>query len=366
MGGSTLALAGDTMLGRGVAEALTADPTRRLVAEEVAERAASVDAFMLNLECCISDRGDPFPDPGKPFFFRAPPVAAERLAQLGVTAVTLANNHALDFGPVALLDTLRHLANVGIATVGAGADMAAACAPAHVDCGRTRLRLVAFSDHPGAYAAGRDSPGVAFADLEAGPPPWALRAACPDADAEATVVTPHWGPNMVAHPVERVRHGADALVAAGATLVAGHSAHVFQAVTSRVLFDLGDFLDDYAVDPDLRNDFGLLWLVDLDSGAVRRIRALPLALDYCHTRVASPEEADWIVGRLRDLCRPLGTRVERAGDLIAFEPVRVAEPRDHANGRDSNDLGPGPRRVHDDPGSVGSDARGPRRGGDRR
>jgi hypothetical protein len=326
MGPGTLALAGDTMLGRGVAAALIADPARPLVAEQVAEHASSADAFVVNLECCVSDRGDPFPDPRKPFFFRAPPMAAERLAQLGVSAVTLANNHALDFGPVALLDTLRHLADVGIATVGAGAHEADARAPAHIDCGHSRLRLVAFSDHPAAYAAGDDSPGIAFADLDAGLPAWVVRATCPDADADAVVVTPHWGPNMVAHPLARIRRAADALVAAGATLVAGHSAHVFQAVISDVLFDLGDFLDDYAVDPDLRNDLGLLWLVELDAGAVRQIRALPLALDHCYTRVASREEADWIAGRLQDLCRPLGTRVERAGGLIAFEPARVGEP----------------------------------------
>jgi poly-gamma-glutamate synthesis protein (capsule biosynthesis protein) len=54
-----------------------------------------------------------------------------------------------------------------------------------------------------------------------------------------------------------VRTAAEALVAAGATLVAGHSAHIFHGVAGRVLFDLGDFLDNYAVDPELRNDLGL-------------------------------------------------------------------------------------------------------------
>src|SRR5437016_1104357 len=103
---ATLALAGDTMLGRGVAEVLAADPAAPLVAPEVVEHIAQADAFVLNLECCISDRGSRFPDPRKPFFFRAPPVAAARLAELGVDAVTLANNHALDYGTEALLDTL--------------------------------------------------------------------------------------------------------------------------------------------------------------------------------------------------------------------------------------------------------------------
>jgi poly-gamma-glutamate capsule biosynthesis protein CapA/YwtB (metallophosphatase superfamily) len=317
---ATLALAGDTMLGRGVAEALIADPARPLVAPEVAERIASADACVLNLECCISDRGTPFPDPHKPFFFRAPPVAAERLAELGVSAVTLANNHALDYGAVALLDTLDHLAAAGIAAVGAGADDASARAPGLLDCGGLRLRIVAFSDHPAAYAAGADEPGIAFADLRSGPPEWALRAVRPGADADAVLVTPHWGPNMVAQPSDQARRAAEALVAAGAALVAGHSAHVFQGIATRALFDLGNFLDDYAVDPELRNDLGLLWLVEIGIGGPCRIRALPLALDYCFTRQASADEAEWIARRLRDLCAPFGSAVERTGGLIEVQP----------------------------------------------
>jgi poly-gamma-glutamate synthesis protein (capsule biosynthesis protein) len=119
---ATIALAGDTMLGRGVAGSLMRDRAAPLVAPEVVEQLARADAVVLNLECCISDGGTPFPDPAKRFLFRAPPVAAERLAELGVDAVTLANNHALDYGPQALLDTLRHLERAGVAAVGAGAD----------------------------------------------------------------------------------------------------------------------------------------------------------------------------------------------------------------------------------------------------
>src|ERR687886_151571 len=96
----------------------------------VVEVAGEADLFVLNLECCVSQRGSPGRLRGKPFFFRAPPAAAELLAALGVDCVTLANNHALDFGAVALADTLRHLAAAGIATVGAGPDLAAARRPA--------------------------------------------------------------------------------------------------------------------------------------------------------------------------------------------------------------------------------------------
>src|SRR6266545_3354160 len=119
MAAITVALAGDTMLGRGVAETLLEAPCTPLVAPELLELTRSADLFVCNLECCVSSRGSPWP--GKRFHFRAPPVAAERLAELGVDLVTLANNHAMDFGPLALRDTIEHLAAAGVATVGAGA-----------------------------------------------------------------------------------------------------------------------------------------------------------------------------------------------------------------------------------------------------
>jgi poly-gamma-glutamate synthesis protein (capsule biosynthesis protein) len=312
-----LALAGDTMLGRGVAERLRLEPPSSLFAPELLEAVREADLFVLNLECCISTRGEPWPDPLKPFFFRAPPAAADALALLGVSCVTLANNHALDFGPQALLDTLAHLEGAGIPWVGAGDGEEAARRPAVLTGpGGFRLAVVGVTDHPREYAAGAGRPGVAFADLRSGPPRWLLDA-IGAADADAVLVTPHWGPNMATEPEPQVRAGAAALLRAGATLVAGHSAHVFQGIEGRVLYDLGDFVDDYRVDPRLRNDLGLLFLVTLDERGPRRLEALPLRLDYCRTRLADGEDAAWIRRRFSQACRAYGTRVgEQDGRLV--------------------------------------------------
>ena len=73
----TVALAGDTMLGRGVAQALATTPPEALVAPEIVAAMSQADLVVLNLECCISERGRPWEVPGKPFFFRARP---ERLS----------------------------------------------------------------------------------------------------------------------------------------------------------------------------------------------------------------------------------------------------------------------------------------------
>jgi poly-gamma-glutamate capsule biosynthesis protein CapA/YwtB (metallophosphatase superfamily) len=307
-----LALAGDTMLGRLVADAI-ADTRAVPVDREVIAAAAEADLFVLNLECCISAGGERWHAPGKPFFFRAPPVAAELLAEMGVDCVTLANNHALDYGTEALLDTFEHLREVRISWVGAGVDEAAARAP----CLLGRLAVLGASDHPRDYAAAADRPGIAWVD----PPGWLPDAiAAASRLADAVLVTPHWGPNMTAEPPPYVRDAADALVRAGATVVAGHSAHVFHGVSGRVLYDMGDFIDDYRVDPHLRNDLGLLFLVDLDAAGPRRIEAIPLKLDFCHTGLARGEDAAWIAQRFTAACADLGTPVTEVDGRLVIDP----------------------------------------------
>jgi poly-gamma-glutamate synthesis protein (capsule biosynthesis protein) len=271
------------------------------------------DLCILNLECCISERGAPAS--AKTFHFRAPPIAVEALANLGVDCVTLANNHALDFGPDALLDTFVHLASGGIAWVGAGPDVASARAPVVLEAGGFRLGVLALADHPSDDAARATRPGVAYANLASGGvPDWVVEKIAA-LDADAILVTPHWGSNMAAEPMAHVRAAARALVAAGVTLIAGHSAHVFHGVASRVLYDLGDFLDDYRVDWKLRNDLGLLFLVDL---AGSRVEAIPLKLEFAHTRFADGEDAAWIRRRFAHACAAFGTAVtEEDGRLVS-------------------------------------------------
>ncbi len=305
------------MLGRSVADALARSAPDTLVAPEIVELAREADLFVLNLECCISERGQPWPDPRKPFFFRAPPAAAELLALLGVDCVSLANNHALDFGEEALLDTFEHLRAAGIAWVGAGADEAEARAARVLELDGFGLGVLAFADHPLDFAAGPARPGIALADLWSGPVPDWVGRAIGDVEAEAVLVTPHWGPNMTPSPVAHVRAAARGLIDAGAALVAGHSAHVFHGVEGRALYDLGDFLDDYAVSSTLRNDLGLFFLVDVDARGPTRIEAVPLKLDYCHTRLADGDDAAWIRRRFREACAELGTEVvEERGRLV--------------------------------------------------
>lgn len=313
-----IGLLGDVMLGRCVGAELGSNAADDAWSPDLRRLADGLDAVVGNLECCISTRGEPTRAiPGKPFFFRAPPAAVGALAALGVRAVSLANNHALDFGEEALADTLEMLHNAGIATVGAGFGPAAARLGAVVQAGGARVGVVALTDHPRQYAAADGRWGVAYTDLRHAPPRWVLRELERlRSGADFVLAFPHWGPNMgtSTQPWQRAR--AAELLAAGATLVAGHSAHVFHGVERHpagyALYDLGDALDDYAVDPVRRNDLGLLaiWRPAGDP----ELELVGLRLRYAHTGLACGQDADWIAARLASACGGGGIAIERVSE----------------------------------------------------
>ncbi|HEY8481272.1 MAG TPA: CapA family protein [Spirillospora sp.] len=319
----TVALAGDTMLGRGVADEIAMSGTRGLFSRGVRDAFAEADLALLNLECCVSSRGRRWDPAGKAFHFRAPPEAAGALADLGVDCVTLANNHALDYGPDALEDTLRHLAEAGIRAVGAGSDAREAWEGVVLEAGGVRIAVMGITDHPSDFAAAPGRPGVAYADLEKGlPQELTDRIRRLRRGGDVVFVLPHWGPNMTREPPSYVRRAAKGLLDAGAVLVAGSSAHVFHGVAwaaSPVIFDMGDFIDDYVVNASLRNDLGLLFLVTLDRAGPTRIEAVPLRLDYARTRLAGGADHEWITGRFAEACAAFGTRVVQEDHRLVVE-----------------------------------------------
>jgi hypothetical protein len=127
------------------------------------------------------------------------------------------------------------------------------------------------------------------------------------------IAFPHWGPNMTTEPAPWQRERAAEMLEAGATLVAGHSAHVFHGVERYrggvALYDLGDSLDDYRLDARMRNDLGVfaLWR----PGAEPELELAGLRLRYACTELAAGDDADWIAARLGATCGSLGTAIER-------------------------------------------------------
>jgi len=117
----TLAFAGDVHFEGGARAALSGGLA------PITPALSRADLTVVNLETAITVRGDR--EPTKAFTFRAPPSAFSTLKQAGIDVVTMANNHALDYGQVGLADSLAASREAGLPVVGAGVDEDAAFAP---------------------------------------------------------------------------------------------------------------------------------------------------------------------------------------------------------------------------------------------
>ena len=325
----TLALVGDVMLGRLVNERIAVRPPEAFWGDVLPVLKAA-DAVFANLECAITEHRQPWSRAFKVFHFRADPAATEVLRAANIRFVSLANNHSLDFEEQGLLDTLGHLDAAEIAHAGAGRNIAEAMAPAVVEVAGLAVGVIALTDNEPLFAAGLDRPGTYYTEIRADREvldPIAARVAQLRAEgADLVVLTAHWGPNMVAAPRPRFRAFARAALALGVDLFHGHSAHVFQGVEVRdgglILYDTGDFLDDYAVDPELRNDWSFVFLVEADAQGLRGLRMIPVRIDMARVGLAAGTEFEAIRDRMRARSAEFGTTLEITdeGLTLAIRP----------------------------------------------
>ncbi|MGH7630105.1 MAG: CapA family protein [Gemmatimonadales bacterium] len=322
----TLALAGDVMLGR-----LVNDIILRCGADypwgDVLPLIRSSDLFLVNLECALTAQANRwFGAEPKPFHFRAEPSAVETLRLAGVDFVSLANNHIGDFGPEGLLETIGVLDRAGIAHAGAGPTAAAACAPARLIAKGCAVSVVAFADHPEEWAAWDTTPGLNYAPVSLSPADLEyVESVLTDArkQADLLICSYHWGPNMCPRPAVEFREFAHRLIGAGVDVFWGHSAHVVQAIEvvdgRLILYDTGDFLDDYATDPRLRNDLSALFLLRLGPAGGGRLDLVPVHIASGQVRLAQGADHDWIVRRIVELSAEFGTELAAGPDGVSLE-----------------------------------------------
>lgn len=320
----TFALTGDVMLGRGVDQRLRNEPPERPWSD-LLDPLRTADMTLSNLESPIAASGQPWQETHRVFHFRAAPHAIDVLKAAGVDCVNLANNHALDFGREALIETLERLDDAGIAHVGAGRNLKEARRPVVLDRRGLRIGILGACDDPPEYAAAAESAGTHRIGIdESGLHQLHELVADLRDRCDVVILSIHWGPNMRLQPTESFERFARTVVDAGVNLYHGHSAHVFQGIEWRgrrvILYDTGDFLDDYAVDPERHNDWGLLYRGEISAGRVDRLEVIPVLLELARTRTARGPEVAAIRHRLESLCRPFGTVISDDAPPWRVEP----------------------------------------------
>ncbi len=248
---------GDVMLGRGLA-----DLSNPFAAVRPWLRAA--DLTLGNLECVIAEDTESSP-PGALY---APPVVTVQLRNAGFDLLSLANNHALDLGPQGLAETVARLEGAGIAPVGLDP------APLIRQVGHVRLAFLAFNAVP------------PFFETDVSPDRESLRwdparaAEAVDmarAQADALIVSIHWGYEYETQVDPAQREAARILSEAGADLVLGHHPHVVQGTDlvsgHFVAYSLGNFVFDQQQGETGR---GLALRAFFDERGLRAVQALPV------------------------------------------------------------------------------------------
>jgi hypothetical protein len=237
----TLAFGGDVHFASQLA-ALLVDPSKGL--SELRPYLATADLAMVNLETAITTRGSEQP---KKFHFRAPATSLDALAGAGVDVVTMANNHAVDYGRQGLDDTLAARDRSPVPVVGVGRDRDDALSPAVLTAERLRVAFLGATQVPdwtlATWPAGPGRAGVAAAA-----DPARLVQAVREARrrADVVVVYLHWGTDYTDCPNPLQRRTAAALAEAGADVVVGTHAHRVQGAgwlgATYVDYGLGNFV----------------------------------------------------------------------------------------------------------------------------
>jgi poly-gamma-glutamate capsule biosynthesis protein CapA/YwtB (metallophosphatase superfamily) len=302
---TTTTVAGDIMLGRGVAAAHPGDlgaPLRPL-----ARRLRSADLTVGNLESTLSDDGLPR-QPGDDSF-AADPAVVPALAAAGFDVLSLANNHTGDYGTEAFRQTLRRIDRSSIRRVGAGTDAPDAWRPVVLRRDGTSFGFVAFNAIGETPRATANGPGAAEVRMQprTGPLNRADLGRLTEtitrlADrVDVVIALPHWGDQYTNVPVPDQRRVGAAMIDAGADLVVGGHPHWVQGVQVHrdrlVVHSLGNFIFDMDFYPE--NEEGVLlelvWWDDELMGA----RFVPYVIggDFV-PRLASGPRADDTMDRL--------------------------------------------------------------------
>ena len=330
-GDTRLGFVGDVMLGRSVADRWVddgdADPTG--VWGSMLPRLEALDGLIANLECCISDRGEQWPD--KTYYFRSPPTfAIPALEAAGASFVSIANNHILDYREQGLRDTRTHLSDADIAHAGAGADREVALEPTVFEAGDVRVAAFGLTDQSAAFAATDDEPGTAYATLDPGRP--GTRALVDDVldradalDPDLVVASLHWGPNWETEPRAVHERFGRWLVDRGVDVVHGHSAHVLQGVEvydgSPIIYDAGDFVDDYVDYIDrqgVHNKRSALFELVVRDGDLVELEVVPIHIVDEAATLAEGEVATLVRDTVSERSQPYGTPVERDEDRLTI------------------------------------------------
>ncbi|MDH4298528.1 MAG: CapA family protein [Cyclobacteriaceae bacterium] len=312
----TIGITGDVMLGR------TLD---RIISQrgfdypwgDLLPLMKETDFNLINLETTLTNSERKV---YKTFNFRSDPENIQSLINANIAVANLANNHIKDFAGEGLLETIETLDAAGIKHVGAGRNRDDALEPAVIMEKGIIVGFLGLTDNEPGWIANH-GPGINYVDLTHKEEKARILHSIENLSKEADIiiVSIHWGDNMREKPEPGFVNFAHAMVGHGANVIHGHSAHILQGIeyyhNSLILYDTGDFVDDYAVDPELRNDLSAFFTMKVDKSGVLNLKLVPTRIFDYQVNRAMHEDHEWVIQRIKKLSSVFDTQIDNQGNL---------------------------------------------------
>ncbi|MDP4001427.1 MAG: CapA family protein [bacterium] len=269
---SSMIFVGDIMLSRSVGDLMAVKNNYNWPFEKISDFLKSADLTFANLETPISNRGVKV---GSIYSFRSNPKVVEGLIFAGFDVLSVANNHAWDYGRDAFSDTLYHLAEAGISYVGGGHNEYEAHTGVIKKVGKTDVGFLGYTNLlPKSVSATGDSAGVAVLDEAKMVDDIQLM----KSRSQLVFFSFHCGEEYIAlHNAsqERIAHKA---IDAGADLIIGHHPHVVEDIEEYkgkyIVYSLGNFVFDQNFS--VETMIGLAVKVWLKDSKINRLEKIPI------------------------------------------------------------------------------------------
>ena len=275
----TLGFVGDIMLDRQIKKAImeSGGGNYSFPFEFVEDKLKGYDILFGNLEGSISDKGK---DLGSIYSFRMNPKTTDALEKAGFDILSVANNHAGDWGEEAMVDTYTWLDKVRIKYSGGGLSEVQAYTPKIIEMDGLKIAYISFSEFGKGYLeATSDSPGIAIISNEK------LKETIESAEEESDiiVVSFHYGDEYKPEPNNYQETVSKAAIDYGADLVVGHHPHVPEPVVKYkdgyIAYSLGNFIFDQNL-PEDGSDIGLILEAVIKDGKISEVNAVEIKFNH--------------------------------------------------------------------------------------
>ena len=278
--------------------------------EKIKDDLRKYDFIFGNMEAPITVRGTAFTN--KAYSFRVKPGAALCLRDLKIDAVSISNNHLMDYGGEGMDDTISFLDGLNIRHSGGGKNLAASRRPARLKYGSTEIYILSYCNRPPSeYYASASTPGIAPLDIRM------IREDIASYKTRDNIVliSLHWGIEHTHEPLPEQVSAAHEIIDAGADGIIGHHPHWPQGIEQYrgrpIIYSLGNFINGY-YNPVEKNNIAVgLYFV---GNRLEKIKILPVSGQNRKIKfqpsVLTGKPADETLGLIQNLSKNLNTDLQ--------------------------------------------------------